>query len=225
MATKQDLISAVDHYLRKTTLKPDPVPAQLDRIKTLTQTARTTWFGYLGALAFSFITLAGIGPADFFTSGASTQLPIVNIAVPVRTFMWAGALLVATVYIYMHVFLEQLWNDLGGIDATRGDDKTPIAVFIHPWLITEFGLNVRKILRPKEDPCVGNSWLGILGVVASALLGWLAGPALLCLFWIKSMPAREFSLTALIGIFFWATMLTMVLSLRSMWLKLKTQTS
>lgn len=222
MAEREDLYAAIDYHIRQTTPEADPVPAQLDRIRTLTQTARTVWFGYLGALAFTFITVIGVEDVDYFSADASTQLPLVGLSVPVTSFMWAGALLLTVTFGYLHVFLEQLWHDIGQLPARNARDE-PISADVHPWLITELALNLRMILRWKTEPkpCVQPSPLGILGIGVSAFLGWIAGPAVVFYFWFRSMPAHDLALTMIIGALFWLTLLTAVLSAGAMWRKVK----
>lgn len=195
---------------------PDPVPERLDRIKTLTQTARATWFGYLGALAFAGVTVLSVSDVDFFSADATTQLPVVNIAVPVTYFFWAGALLITIVYGYLHVFLEQIWHDLGALPAQYKSE--PVATHVHPWLITELALNLRRFIRRRErtTPCSRATPLGILGIGVSFLLGWAAGPILVWYFWLRSMPAHDMWLTGAIGVMFWLTILAMCASLWSM---------
>ena len=71
--------------------EPDP-KVLLDHIAEVSRNASATWFGLLGLLAFVGITLLGHRDADFFARGAGTQLPLVNITVPVRlsgTNPWA----------------------------------------------------------------------------------------------------------------------------------------
>ena len=184
------------------------------------QTARTTWFGYLGALAFTFISVIRVQDVDYFSADATTQLPIVNLAVPVESFMWAGALLLTVVFGYLHVFLELIWYDLGKI--TSRYKGRPISGHVQPWLITELGLNIRLIMRAgKEAPCHRPSILGLVGVGVSGFLGWIAAPLLVGFFWFRSMPAHDLQLTMLNGFLFWLTLLISVLSFFAMRRKMK----
>lgn len=194
----------------------DPVPERLERIKTLTQTARATWFGYLGALAFAGVTVLSVEDVDFFSAEATTQLPIVNIAVPINYFFWAGALLITIIYGYLHVFLEQIWHDLGQLPPQY--KSVPVATHVHPWLITELAFNLRRIFRRQErdTPCARATLLGILGIGVSFLLGWAAGPIVIGYFWLRSMPAHDLTLTTAIGIMLWLSLLAMCASLWSM---------
>ena len=221
MATKQDLIDAVEHYLDKTTPDPDPVPAQLDRIKTLTQTARTTWFGYLGALAFAGITVLGVEDIDFFSVESATQLPFVNISVPVTSFFAAGSFLIVIVYGYLHVFLEQIWYDLSRLPKQRSGD--PIAFSVQPWLITEAALRLKSYRHAEKPPdvSINASALGNLGVLVSGILGWAAGPVVVGYFWWRSMPAHDAVLTGWTGTMFTVSLFICWKSFASLWRVMK----
>ena len=183
--------------------KPEDAPDGLERIKVLTQAARTTWFTYLGVLAFTGVTLLGVEDVDFFALDRSTDLPLIGISVPVTFFFGAGALITTIVFVYLHVFLEQLWYALGKAEARIKDE--PLAAHVHPWLVSEMALNVRRWLRRKDEaerdaPCVETSPLGNLGVGASALLLYAAGPGVLGWLWYRSMPAHDAGMTAGIGV-------------------------
>ena len=191
-----------------------PILGQLERVKTITAAARTTWFGFLAAAAFAAITLSSVRDVDFFSADATTTLPFINIAVPVTAFFLAGAGLITIVYAYLHVFLEKLWRALGQISPRHQDE--PIAHAIAPWIVSDFALALRRLRRPLERRDLpGNpslniaptrrvpiAWspLWIAGAGASFLLCWASGPAVVFYFWYRSMPAHEALLTVFIGI-------------------------
>ena len=134
----------------------------IKRIDELIKNARTTWFALLGALVFAAITLAGVKDVAFFVSDVETKLPLVGFSVPIVSFFWAGGLLTAALYIYFHLYLEQLWQELGDAPARIGADPEanppdpgrPLADCIHPWLVSDTALRVRDWMRagPEDNP-------------------------------------------------------------------------
>ncbi len=179
----------------------------LNRISTVTKAARATWFAYLIALAFVAVTLLDVEDVDFFALDRGAQLPLIGVSVPVPLFFLFGAGIVTAVHIYIHVFLEKLWRELAQLPSCIDDQN--IASQIEPWLVSDFALHVRRWRRPDEPPCIESSSLGGLGVVASALLLYMAGPALLISLWYRSQPAHDWVLTLPISVMLtfaiWAT--------------------
>ena len=160
--------------------------ADLKRIDEIIKNARATWFALLGALVFAAVTLASVKDVTFFASDVQTKLPLANISVPVVSFFWAGALLIAALYIYFHLYLEQLWDALG--EAPARVNGKPSADCIHPWLVSDTALRVRDWLRTKREtsPYVNGKgikiriahfrwfWRGYLRSVRASLARWIS---------------------------------------------------
>ncbi|HSF94131.1 MAG TPA: hypothetical protein VLA52_03825 [Thermohalobaculum sp.] len=92
--------------------------AILAHIAELSRNARANWFGLIGLCLFVGVTLLGHEDADFFAFGAETKLPLVNVEIPVKAFFTFAPLLVAALYIYLHLYLISLWDALA--DAPPG---------------------------------------------------------------------------------------------------------
>ena len=172
--------------------EPDPKPL-LDHIAEVSRNASATWFGLLGLLAFVGITLLGHRDADFFAKNAGTQLPLVNVTVPVEAFFFAAPALVAAVYAYFHLYLMTLWDALA--DAPPRIDHQPLSDRVHPWLISYAALWYRDRARPDEEPCSAPRALGRTIVFVSVLFGWLFGIVVLAGLGWRSMPAHNEWLT------------------------------
>ncbi len=155
----------------------------LERIQALTTTARTTWLVLIGFLAFIGLTLFSVRDVDFFSVTASTQLPIVNIAIPTTTFFWTAALLAAILHTYFHVFLLKLWDALAEAPPDIGVSKLGDRVF--PWLVNDWALRRRADRPTTKRP------MDVLGSLVTALVIWLAAPLVLAGFWWRSLPAHD----------------------------------
>ncbi len=92
-----DRLNRIEQRLAEPAPAPDP-KILLDHIAQVSQNARATWFGLLGLLAFVGVTLLGHKDADFFAYGAETQLPLVNVTIPVKAFFVFAPALVAALY-------------------------------------------------------------------------------------------------------------------------------
>ncbi len=170
----------------------------LERIRDLTTTARTTWLVLIGFLAFIGLTLLSVRDVDFFSVSATTDLPIVNIAIPTTTFFWTAAVLAAVLHTYFHVFLLQLWDALA--EAPPEIDKLTLGDRVFPWLVNQWALRQRK------DRPVTRRPMGLLGSVVTGLVIWLATPIVLAGFWWRSLPAHDARVSLAIAAALWLSL-------------------
>lgn len=179
----------------------------LKRIDEIIRNSRTLWFALNAALVFAGITLASVQDIAFFVTSERTQLPLVGIDVPVTYFFWAGALLIASFYIYFHLYLEQLWQALG--EAPARIDGKPLSERIHPWIVADAALRFRDRLRKAEgeEHASRPRGMGLIGNLATIGLVWLFGPAIVFWFWWRSMPAHDWLMTGWLGLLFVSTLL------------------
>lgn len=173
--------------------------ADLKRVDEIIKRSTALWIGLLGALVFASVTLAGVKDIAFFNPKVGTQLPFTGVAVPVVYFFYGGSLLIAVVYIYLHIYLEQLWDILGKAPALV--DGRTLSERLHPWLVADFALRWRDRLRktPKDQRAAQRRALSSIADFAAVLLVWLFTPAVLVWFWWRSMPAHDPWMTGLIG--------------------------
>lgn len=172
---------------------PDPVA----RINALTTNARNTWFVLLGVLVFVAITLMGVQHIDFYGVDRATALPLVNVSVPTWLFFYAAPLLITAVYGYFHLYLIRLWDALG--DADPIINGTPLGDAITPWLVSDVALKLRATYR--DPTCITPRAMEVPNAIWNTLFAWIAGPAILGWLWWASMPARDWIMTGLAGIF------------------------
>lgn len=173
--------------------------ADLKRVDEIIKRSTALWIGLLGALVFASVTLAGVKDIAFFNPKMGTQLPFTGVAVPVVYFFYGGSLLIAVVYIYLHIYLEQLWDILGKAPALV--DGRTLSERLHPWLVADFALRWRDRLRktPRDQRAAQRRALSSIADFAAVVLVWLFTPAVLVWFWWRSMPAHDPWMTGLIG--------------------------
>jgi uncharacterized protein YjbI with pentapeptide repeats len=198
---------------------PPPAPTFLDekvaveRIQAIVGNARTVWFALIGFLAFIGLTLTSVRDLDFFSATATTQLPIVNIAIPTTTFFWSAAWLALVLHTYFHLYLLKLWDVLAEAPPEIGG--APLGDRVFPWLVVDWALRRRPdgptARRPMDWPADLVTWLVI----------WFAAPLLLVLFWARSMPAHDARLTLAIGVALIFSLLVSVGAFSYSWSRLK----
>ena len=170
----------------------------LERIRDLTTTARTTWLVLIGFLAFIGLTLLSVRDVDFFSVSATTDLPIVNIAIPTTTFFWTASLLAAVLHTYFHIFLLQLWDALA--EAPPEIDRLNLGDRVFPWLVNSWALRRRK------DRPVTRRPMGLLSSVVTGIVIWLATPIVLAGFWWWSLPAHDARVSLAIAAALWISL-------------------
>ncbi|MCO4824050.1 MAG: pentapeptide repeat-containing protein [Amylibacter sp.] len=154
---------------------------QINRINELSRTARATWLSLLGYLAFVGVTLLGVEDVDFFDPSRQTDLPLIGVAIPTASFFIFAPVLGAALYIYLHLYLLKLWDELATVPYEH--KASPISDHITPWLINDLGLSLRKDDALRKRP------LERLAKWVTITLVFLAGPATLTGFWVRSFPA------------------------------------
>ncbi|WP_282045572.1 pentapeptide repeat-containing protein [Roseibium album] len=169
---------------------PKEFDAKLAHIDAVSKNARGTWLSLIAVLLFSAITVAGVRDQDYFIYDSALVLPVISVSVPIKSFFYAGPLIVLGLYTYLHLYLIKLWRALATIDAqpARGvwlDD------LVFPWLISDAAI----FLKPGA-PKRPFRWLTRL--VSFSFL-WAAAPLVLLLFWFRSFPPHDGWLTAWTG--------------------------
>jgi|GEM_PF-5525098 len=172
--------------------------AQIARIKDKTIVAKNIWVTYVGALFFLAVTVAGIKDIDFFLDGNSTQLPIIGTSVPVYSFLLSGSIFLVLLHSYFHLFLDQLWIELGS--AENEDDTNPLRLRVYPWMLSQFALMKRAKLREEDDKMFAAGALNSCGIRGTAILAFSIGPIVLVNFWLRSHVAHDFYLALACGI-------------------------
>jgi uncharacterized protein YjbI with pentapeptide repeats len=195
-----DILDPIARNLAGSTAKTGPgLQTQLAQLAALSKNAQTSWFGLIGLCLFVAVTLLGHKDTDFFAYGTATTLPLVEIDIPVRSFFIIASLLVAALYIYLHLYLISLWAALAGAATRIGDH--PLADRVFPWPISYAALWKGTGLRgDAAAPRVPSR----LVIAVSFAPGWLFGLAVLSFLWYRSLPAHEEWLTLWIAFCLWA---------------------
>lgn len=206
-----DRRDALGAALAATQAAPGP-GAEVDRIDTLTNAARTSWFALLSYLAFIGVTLMGVSHADFFNPDRQTDLPLVGVAIPTQLFFTLAPLLGAALFAYHQFHLLKLWEVLATVRAPAKVGGKPLSDLIAPWLVNDFALGNRpdRSLRPRP--------LRTIAHLVALCLVFLATPVVLFFFWWWSMPAHEEMLTVVwCGLPFLAALFVSAKSWARMW--------
>ena len=134
-------------------------------------------------------------------------LPIIQTKVEFDDFLIAMPVVLLCVFVYLHMNLRLLWRRLSRLPAIFPDGRS-LTEKAYPWLL--IGL-VRNHLTwpPRKD----KSWGYWFQRLVSILLAWVATPATIALFavrtfsrphsWLFWLIAVEFGLCATAALLFW----------------------
>ena len=171
------------------------IDVRLEQIAKISQNARTAWFGLLALVVFVGVTLMGHKDSDFFAFGAETELPLVNISVPTVSFFIVAPALTAALYVYLHIYLHNLWVALARCPPRLGKD--PLEVRAYPAMLCSAALAIRRRLRSETGEPVEGSRAAT--IMICGLMVWLLGPLVLAVLWWRSMPYHHEWLTLWAG--------------------------
>ena len=141
----------------------------------------------LGGL-YSFATISATTDAALLANSAAALLPDVSVPIPTAGFYIAAPILLFFVYLYFHLYLEQLWHDIGNLPATF-PDGSPLHRNVYPWLLLRLlarFVSGRGAMFWREISVLRAS----INVVFIFLVWWLV-PFILLLFWGRFLPAHD----------------------------------
>ena len=171
----------------------------LRQIEKIAQNARATWFGLLALVVFVGVTLMGHQDSDFFAFGAETQLPFLNISVQTSSFFIAAPVLMAALYVYLHIYLNTLWTALRKCPPQISG--APLEEHVYPAMLCTSALVLRRRLRCQEDEPVEGGRYATVAITFA--MTWLFAPVVLGVLWWRSMPYHSELLTLWISLCLW----------------------
>ncbi len=156
----------------------------LDVVTETSKNARKIFLAMLLGCVYSWLTIASTTDVNLLTNSASSPLPIIGTAVPIVGFYFAAPLMLVGLYLYLHFYLQRLWENLAGLPAIFEDGKR-IDQRAYPWLLTGLVrrhfevLKVKRTLLQKSEETM------------TLILAWAVVPATLISFWFSYMPRHD----------------------------------
>ena len=129
------------------------------------------------------VTLLSISHADVLLGSRMINLPIVAIDVPTTLFLVLAPIVVAALYVNLHLYLGKLLHAFYHAPADV-PKKWRLADQIAPSLINDYALTLKDGCRPR-----GGS--GLLRCLVTVVTVWLAAPAVMLWAWYTSLLARD----------------------------------
>jgi uncharacterized protein YjbI with pentapeptide repeats len=192
-----DLSSAqnlLPHQLAAADLSQAKLPKEiesfdvLEAAKGLAENSSRVFLVMLGAIAYTFLTIANTKDVQLLTDSGSSQLPVINVQIPIVSFYIVTPILLLGVYIYFHIYLQRLWEAIAKLpaifpDGMTVDEKTPA------WLLTDLPRKYFSRLAQRHLP------LATLQSVLSITLAYWLVPLTLAAIWLKFLRVQDWPST------------------------------
>ncbi|HEV7484660.1 MAG TPA: pentapeptide repeat-containing protein [Thermoanaerobaculia bacterium] len=145
-------------------------------------TARTFVFLIL-ACVYCWLTIATTTDARLLTNFVSTPLPVIQAAIPLYLFYLIVPVILLAVYLYLHLQLLDLWQEVAEVPAIFPDGRS-VSQKIHPWLLAVL---VRSLMPARHNDRSPR----FLAALISHLLTWWLLPITLAIFWLRYLPRHD----------------------------------
>lgn len=181
--------------LAGTDLSGSKIPEKIDAWEGLNQVAeiskhaRAIFLAVVAGCVFSWLTLATTTDLGLIVNSATTPLPIIQTRVPIAGFFWAAPIILLAMYFYLHLYLQRLWDALGGLPAVFPDGRR-LDERAYPWLLTSLVNAHVKLLRDRQRPAFSR-----LQVLFSIVAAWSLVPITLVLLWLRYLPRQDWPWT------------------------------
>ena len=133
------------------------------------------------ACVYSWLTIATTTDARLLTNSASSPLPIIGTEIPIAYFYWAAPFILVALYVYLHFYLQRLWDGLAGLPAIFPDGKR-VDQRAYPWLLN-------SLVRQHFDLLKDRSLIAKSEELITIFLAWWVVPLTLIGFWLKIPPS------------------------------------
>jgi kumamolisin len=166
---------------------PEVVSKQLEslnNVRDISSNAQKLFIAVLAACLYSWLTIGSTTDANLLTNRATSSLPIIQTAIPIVGFFYVAPLLLFGAYLYLHFYLQKLWDQLGSLPAIFPDGK-PLHEKTDPWLLSDL---VRIHSQPLRDSA---PFLANIQIFASVFLTWWVVPLTLLMFWGRYLVRHE----------------------------------
>jgi uncharacterized protein YjbI with pentapeptide repeats len=163
----------------------------LGQAEEASRNARKIFLSMLLGCAYAWLTVATTTDVQLLTNTGSSPLPIIQAKVPIAWFYLAAAGILVGLYVYLHLYLQRLWEGLAALPAIFPDGK-PLQRKAYPWLLTSVARAHIMRLRDDRPP------ISRLEFLASVLLAWWAVPLTLAGFWVRFLPRHDWPGTILL---------------------------
>lgn len=159
---------------------------RLGRADKAAQSAKSTLIALLGACLYCWLTIAATNDADLIQNSTKTPLPIVNTEISLRWFYFVAPAVLLAGYVYLHYYLQSMWQDLSNLPAVFPDGEF-VDEKVDPWPMRLVVAQHSWFLRHARS-------LGLVELIqyaAAVVLAWIIVPVTIIGFWFRFLPTHH----------------------------------
>lgn len=108
-----------------------------DWLKHVEETSRKASRLFLVKLVscfYAWLVVASTQDVHLITNKAVSPLPLIGTQIPIASFYWIVPVVLLVLFVYFHLYLQRLWEDLAAFPAVFPDGK-PLDKKVYPWLM------------------------------------------------------------------------------------------
>lgn len=159
-------------------------------VEELSKNARKIFLAMLLGCAYAWLTILTTTDAKLILNSASSPLPIIRTEIPIAYFYLAAPFILIGLFVYLHLYLQRLWEALAKLPA-RFEDGKSLDERAYPWLLN--GLVRRHFEKLKRDRLL----MPRIEELTSILLAWCVVPLTLGAFWCRYLWRHDWTGTSL----------------------------
>lgn len=162
----------------------------LSQVEELSKNAKRLFISVLLGCIYCWLTIATTTDVRLLTNSVSSPLPIIQSEIPIVGFYWIAPIMLMSAYLYLHLYLQRLWEGLADLPAIFPDGR-PLDKKVYPWLLNGLVHSAFSRLRNNRPS------LSRLQVAIATILAWWVVPLTFIFFWIRYLPRHDWYGTGL----------------------------
>ncbi len=171
---------------------PDSI-AQFDGLANVEESSKTASSLFTSTLlicSYTWLTIMGTRDAQLLNNAAppASRLPILGTDIPLIEFYLVAPLLLFCFYLYFHMNMVRLWEELANLPAVFPDGRG-LDSKAYPWMLNS--LVCLHVDRLKKQRPARTLWVARF----TALLAWGIVPFTLVLLWARYLTAHDWRVT------------------------------
>lgn len=178
------------HQLSATNLSHVKLPRGLNPLAAVAITDewsrnnRTLFLAVLLSCLYCLLTIAGTKDAALKLDMQSSELPFLDLQIPLRQFYWVAPYVLLIVFAYLQVNLQRLWEQISRLPTAFPDGRRVDEV-LEPWLLAQIARVRQWQWRNGEAPLM---WAQAL---ASGAMSWALLPLVLVSLWWRGLVVDD----------------------------------
>lgn len=160
----------------------------LEVVRHLTRQARHLFAANLLACLLVCLCIAATQDVALLTNAPISLFSGLQLPISSAFFYHVAPVLLCGVYIYFHLHLQRLWEEVAALPAIFPDGRAVDRV-VYPWLLHGMIRRYAESLRQHRPP------LSRLQTTLGAVLAWWIVPLTLILIWVRHLPRHSWSTT------------------------------